>query len=382
MNRLSVRLGIVVCLGLAVLLGTGASARAQITGPGPLSVAVNPTTNRVYVANQITNTIAVIDRTSNAVVPTISAGLTWLFAEGATAPPFQTWLLLQNPNPQTTTARITYLLLGGGASRTQTLSLPAQSRTSVFVNQVLPNFAFSSRVNSDLPIVVERAMYRFPGNAAIGDPGVNSPNRHCYFPDANTTRGAVPFDTFLLLQNPNDTQVGVAINLDRDNGSSSLHIRQLPPRSRMNVFLNEVLPNARFGIEVHADLPIIAERSEFFGVEPRGAIATAGATDLATTWLLPEGSTQPPFTEVIPIFNPTGATVFAHLDFQLPSGQVIRRDVTVGPNRTVPVNVNSIVPNSPVSTRITTSAPEVVERLMLFDKLGSRGETDTIGISQ
>ena len=306
---------------------------------------------------------------------------TWLFAEGATTLPFQTWLLLQNPNPQPTTATITYLLQGGAAPRTQSLSLPPLSRTSVFVNQVLPNQAFSARVASDLPIVAERAMYRFPGNAATADPGVTRPNPYWRFPDGNTTQGAVPVDTFLLLQNPNDTPVGVAIDLVQ-NGTRSLHIRQLPPHSRVSVFLNEVLPNARFGIEVNADLPIIAERSEFFGIEPRGAIATAGSTNPSTTWLLPEGSTQPPFTEVIAIFNDSGALMSAHLDFQLPSGEVIGRDLTIGPNRTVWVNVNAVVPEQPVSTKVTTSVPSFVERLMFMNKSGALGGTDAMGIPQ
>ncbi|MGH2459059.1 MAG: hypothetical protein ACRDIY_09360, partial [Chloroflexota bacterium] len=295
--------------------------------------------------------------------------------------PFQTWLLLQNPNNQTAIATITYFLLGGGTPVTQTMSLPPTSRTSIFVNQVLPNAAFSSRVTSNLPIVVERSMFRFPGNAATDNPGVNSPSSSWFFADANTTQGASPFDTFLLLENPNASPATATINLYQ-NGSVVTFTQQLAAQSRQSVFLNQVLANARFGIQVSATQPIIAERSEFFNPEPRGAISTQGATALASTWFLPEGSTQPPFTEVIAILNPTASNMSAHIDFDLPSGQVIGRDFLISPNREFVLNVNDVISNSPVSARVSTSQPSVVERILFFNKLGSLGGTDTIGISR
>ena len=71
----------------------------------------------------------------------------------------------------------------------------------------------------------------------------------------------------------------------------------------------------------------------------------------------------------------------AHLDFQLPDGRVVGRDVTIGPEQTARIDVNAIVPNRPVSTKVTTSVPAVVERLMFFAKGGALGGTDAIGIS-
>ena len=306
---------------------------------------------------------------------------TWLFAEGSTQNPFQTWLLLQNPNNQSAIATVTYLLLGGGTPVTQTLSLPPTSRTSIFVNQVLPNAAFSSRIDSDLPIVAERSMFRFPGNAATANPGVNSPSSSWFFADGNTTQGASPFDSFLLLENPNNSPAMATVNLFH-NGSVVTFTQQLAAQSRQSVFLNQVLSNARFGIQVTATQPIIAERSEFFNPEPRGAISTQGATALASTWFLPEGSTQTPFTELITILNPTSSNMSAHIDFDLPTGQVIGRDFLISPNREFVLNVNNVIPNSPVSARVSTSQPSVVERILFFNKLGSLGGTDTIGISR
>jgi len=361
------------------------------------SFSVGPTSRFSLFANQILPNVAfstridanqavLVERSmfvgfdGDVVTGIPSPNRTWLFAEGSTQNPFQTWLLLQNPNNTPTTATITYLLLGGGTPRTQVLSLPPLSRTSVFVNQVLPNAAFSTRVDSSTPIIVERAMYRFPGNAATADAGVNSPSRTWFIPEGNTTRSPIPFDTFLLLQNPNSSPTTATITLFQPNGTSISFTQRLAPTSRQSVFLNQVLPNTTFGIRVDAADPIIAERSIFVGTEPRGALATPGATNPATTWFLAEGSTQPPFNEVIYILNPNASAMSAHIDFDVPGGQVVGRDFTILPTRTLTISVNDIVVDSPVSARVTTSLPSVVERTMFFRKLGSLGGHDTIGI--
>src|SRR4051812_39431964 len=43
-------------------------------GAGPRGVAVNPTTNRVYVANNGANTVSIIDGTNNTVLSTVPVG--------------------------------------------------------------------------------------------------------------------------------------------------------------------------------------------------------------------------------------------------------------------------------------------------------------------
>lgn len=319
-------------------------------------------------------------------VPGISSpNTTWLFAEGSTQNPFHTWYLLQNPNSTTASATITYMLLGGGTPVTQVVSLPPNSRTSIFVNQVLPNAAFSTQVTGSQPIIVERAMYRFPGNAATAVSGANAPSATWYFPNAKTSvsfspQFPVPFDSFLLMLNPNSFAVSATVRLFRSNGQVVTVTQQLPANSRQTLFLNQVLPNTSFGVSVQASAPIVAERSMFFGTEPRGAMDIMGVNALRTTWNLAEGSTQSPFTENIYVLNPNSSSMSVHIDFQLPGGQVIGHDFTVGPTAFLTVPVNSLVPNSPVSARITTSLPSAVERQMFFRKLGSLGGTDATGI--
>ncbi len=326
------------------------------------------------------------------VVPGISApDRTWLFAEGSTQNPFHTWLLLQNPNDQPATATITYLVQGG-APVSQVVALPPDSRTSVFVNEVLPNAAFSLRVESSLPIVAERSMFRFPGNAATAKPGVNAPGRTWYFADGRSFfppgQGGQGADTWLLLQNPNSTAVTATITAFSREGRTATFERVLPPTSRQSIHLNvlrELSTIGIYGIQVQASGDIIAERSVYVhspatGWEPFGAYSTIGATRLGTAWLFPEGSTAPPFGEFIALLNPNDQTMAAHFEFMLSSGQVVTHDVTVPPSTHFEVDVGAVVSNAAVSTRVTTSLPSVAERIMSIARGGNVGYHDALGI--
>ncbi len=301
----------------------------------------------------------------------------WLFAEGSTQSPFQTWLLLQNPNAVPATATIIYLL-ENGQTRTQVQPLAPNSRTSIFVNQVLPNAGFSTRVQSDQPIVVERAQFRFPGNAALAKAGVNAPAANWFFAEGRTTFRGLRADTFLLLQNPNSTNATATITLFGTNGATTTFTVGLLPTSRRTIFLNPFMAGS-FGIRVNANAPIIAERSIFFGIDPNlGAYSAVGSTALTTGWNLAEGETRAPFDEVISILNPNDATMSVHIDFQLATGQVIGRDFSIGPNRKLEVPVDNILSGAN-SARVTTSLPSVVERTMYIFKGGLIGAHNTVG---
>ncbi|MBI2953734.1 MAG: hypothetical protein HYY30_05430 [Chloroflexi bacterium] len=302
----------------------------------------------------------------------------WLFAEGATVTPFHTWLLLQNPNAQNATATITYVLEGGG-TETQAIELPAGSRTSIFVNQVLPDAAFSTRVESDLPIIVERAMYRFPGNAATVVPGVQSASPTWFFAEGGTLALGRPADTWLLIQNPNDSSVSADITIYDTAGNTSTITQTLAPTSRLGVFLNLFTDLSSFGVRLDASAPVIAERSIFFGTEPKGATTTIGSPELASVWNFAEGSTAPPFTEIISLLNPLDQNMRVTMEFFLEGGETVVRQFTVGPNRKLSVTVNDIVPDVANSARVSTTIPTVVERAMYFVKNGDLGGHDTIG---
>lgn len=368
----------------------------QPSGTVTRTFSVGPTSRFSIFANQLIPNVAFSTRVDSSVPVfversmfvsfdgTIVLGVpapnrVWLFAEGATVQPFQTWLLLQNPNPVPAPTTITYML-DTGQNVIQTLTLPPNSRSSIFVNQVLPNAAFSSRVESEQPIVVERSLFRFPGNAAIAKAGANAASRTWFFAEGRTSFRGLRADTFLLLDNPTGTTANATITLFGTDGQQRSFTVPIPAMTRRTIFLNPFFSGA-FGIRVVADNEVIAERSVFFGNAPLlGAYSTRGATALSTGWNLAEGETRAPFDEQISILNPQGQAMSVRVDFQLADGQVITRTFAVAPNSKLDIGVDTIIPGAN-SARITTSLPSVVERTMFIFKAGSIGATNTIGFA-
>lgn len=309
----------------------------------------------------------------------------WYFAEGATTPPFHTWILLQNPNPAPASVRVIFLR-EDGSTVIHPVAVAPNGRLSIFANQVIPDSAFSTRVESDQPIVAERAMYRFPGNATTGVTGVTSPARTWFFGGGLPTFRNVPVDTWLLMQNPNDFPVTASITLFTSEGQVTGLQRYLPPASRQSLFVNQVLSAPSFGIRVEATGEIIAERSVFMGAtpfsrnEPQGAYATQGATQLGTIWALPEGSTAPPFSEKISVLNPHSDPMAVRFEFMLEGGQVTVHEATIPPTRVFDLEVGDVVRSAHASARVTTSQPSVVERTMFWAKEGKTGAHNSVGI--
>ncbi len=88
-----------------------------------------------------------------------AAATTWYLAEGCTSPGFETWVLVQNPGPSNAHVELTYMtptgLVTGPAA-----DLPPRSRETFNAADTLPQAPeVSTSVVSDVPVVVERAMY-------------------------------------------------------------------------------------------------------------------------------------------------------------------------------------------------------------------------------
>jgi len=95
------------------------------------------------------------------VVGAVRPGFSWYFAEGTTRAGFEEWLTLANPGDENATVEVEYLLgAGQGANVKHSLTVPAFTRITVSVNQVLgPGVDVSLHVTSDRPVVAERPMY-------------------------------------------------------------------------------------------------------------------------------------------------------------------------------------------------------------------------------
>jgi len=92
---------------------------------------------------------------------------TWYLAEGYTGGSFDTWILIQNPGATEATVEVTYMP-EGESPITRTHTVPGNSRYTIHANEaseVGPGKSFSTKLVSDQPIIVERAMYWDAGGA-------------------------------------------------------------------------------------------------------------------------------------------------------------------------------------------------------------------------
>ena len=295
---------------------------------------------------------------------------TWYFAEGSTSKPFDTWLLLQNPDPVPATAKITYMLPNGGQKIADYALKPA-SRTSIYVNSVVPDTEVSAMVESDRYIFAERAMYfQQEGHDTVG---TISPSTTWYFAEGSTVP---PFETWLLLQNPNKEPATATITLFKEDGSAVTHKMLIPHVSRASLLVNQLVPNASVGAKIEADKPIVAERSVY---KDKGKTGTnsMGATALSKTWYMPEGVTRGGYDTWLLMLNPQDVPGTATVTYMKEDGTTVVRRYLLEPRTRISVYVNEEVPNARVATKVESDLPIVAERSTYFP--GGVGAHNSMG---
>ena len=94
----------------------------------------------------------------HCVAATPSASTSWYFAEGYTGPDFDEWILVLNPQSYAQTCLLR-VLTGSGDILEFYYNLPALSRTTIHLNDLVPGQELSAHLISDYPVVAERSMY-------------------------------------------------------------------------------------------------------------------------------------------------------------------------------------------------------------------------------
>jgi len=197
----------------------------------------------------------------------------WYVAEGATGSFFTTFLLLANPNGSPTTATIRYLLPGGQVV-TRTQDLPAQSRTTIVVNNVIPASDVSMQVTAPQPIIVERAMY-WPGNnwsEAHASAGIAATGVEWALAEGEIG-GSRGFQTYILLANPNAGAATARLRFLRENGTSFVTPNfTVPGNSRVTRSAGEfmgtgqLVDGEKFGVVIESlnGVPIAVEHAIYW----------------------------------------------------------------------------------------------------------------------
>jgi subtilisin family serine protease len=279
----------------------------------------------------------------------------WYFAEGNTMPGYDTWIVLQNPLPDLAYAQVTFMTQDGPVAN-ETVSIPPNSRKSLHVNDIVPNALVATRVEAETSVFAERTVYF--GHDAIGGIGTRSGARSWYLAEGSTQP---PFDTWVQLLNPNDEETTAHLTFMLENGGTIEVDQPLAPLSRVSFDTNDVVRSAGFATEVRAELPIVVERTMYFG--GGGGHGTIGVKTPGTTWFLAEGDSRPGFDTWILLQNPSTSDVAnVVVTFIKDDGTTQAAYYAIEPRTRLSLFADTIVPNATFGTRIDSDQQIIVER--------------------
>jgi len=303
-------------------------------------------------------------------------------AEGALNSFFDTRLALLNVGQNTGRVLLRFLQPGGitlprfeelPVARRRTLTRPDFSG--------LVSFDFSTVVESDQPIVVDRTMsWDASGYGSHAESGVASPSTTWYLAEGSTSGD---FALFYLLQNPNPTATTATVRYLRPFGQAPIERQYtLAPDSRRTIAVDAEgleLASTDVSAAITGTQPIIAERAMYMtrlGQTFAAGHGSAGVTAPATSWFLAEGATGPFFDLFILLANPMGQAAEVDVDYLLTDGTTYTTRYSVPANGRVTIWVDDeqipagsgVKPldNVAVSSTITSTngVPIIAERTM------------------
>jgi hypothetical protein len=220
----------------------------------------------------------------------------WYFAEGAQGF-FSTFFLVANSSTEEATVTFTFFVeLGGTANHT--ITVPPASRRTFFAGDLagLVNRSFGTVIESDVPVVAERAMYF--GDSPFwlgghGSAGVGMPATDWFHAEGAT--GSL-FDTFILLANPHHFATRVTVTFITDTGVTVTREKRVPARGRLTINIEDESPelaSANVSTRVHSiDHAIVSERAMYWGTTGTGwreAHNSFGVPASRVKWGLAEG---------------------------------------------------------------------------------------------
>lgn len=238
----------------------------------------------------------------------------WYLAEGATGGGFDLYYLIQNSNESAVSVQVTYLRPGGQPPLVKSYSVPAKSRTTIWVDEevigggkpLAATDVSATLTSSGGPIIVERAMYFTgagspvynAGHESAGVPRVDGQTRREWF-FAEGATGSF-FDTYILLANPGAAAANVTATYLLPGGASHTKVYSVPGESRFTIRLDDEEIPAGSGIRplqstavstsLVSNVEVIAERSMWW---PDGqwyeAHNAAGAQSRGRRWAIAEG---------------------------------------------------------------------------------------------
>lgn len=314
----------------------------------------------------------------------------WYLAEGCTSEQFDTFVLVQNPSEVSANVRMTFMREGLGPVE-RSFKIPPESRFTVNLKNIpgCENASISTKVDSDVGVIAERSMY-FDYRGCVGghdSVGVPSPKQKWYLAEGYT---AESFDTYVLVQNPQDSSANVTLRFLRNDGHVYGLSLTVPPESRKTVKVDDIpgFEAAQVSTEVSSDQGIIAERAMYFNASGRdGGHDSIGTSEPSSTWYLPEGYTGGSFDTFVLIMNPSNKSCDVKTTLMRADGHTWSRTDKMLPNSRFTIHLDEMpgFSDAEVSTKVEALSGSgiIAERSMYFVYNDAYpGGHDSIGLKE
>jgi hypothetical protein len=320
----------------------------------------------------------------------VNAGITspstrQYFAEGTTRPGFDSFFCIQNPDTREADVRITYMK-GDGSNQQQELKVPPQTRSTVKVNDTIGQYDsdagdFSAVVESTngVGLVVERPVYfnykgKWDGGHCEG--GATAPSDRLMFAEGTTRPG---FDSFISLQNPEDTDSNVTITYMKGDGSNQEQALTVPARSRKTVRVSDTIGQYNSEacdfsalIEVKSGGKVFAERPVYFDYNGwTGGHDEAGVTSVGSKFYFAEGTRRPGFATYLCLQNPESQQADVRVTFMKGDGTSQVQNITVPPRSRKTINCLQTVQGPSLLSEYTNNLETLFKNSWIYQLMGA-----------
>ncbi|MHB8896151.1 MAG: IPT/TIG domain-containing protein [Candidatus Geothermincolia bacterium] len=304
---------------------------------------------------------------------------TWYLAEGSSDWGFECWLLIQNPNGTPANCDVTYMIEGSGPKTVRHV-VPANSRATYNMETDIGKKDASIKVVANVPVIPERAMYRYDKREGHDSIGTVTPASDYYLAEGTTGWG---FTTFVLVQNPNSTPTTVTVTyMTAQYGPQPQPSFNMPANSRKTIRTNDVLNGLDFSTQVHGTNPIIAERAMYWNNGSGEACHDSIGMDLPhSTFYLPDGQSSSGWETWTLVQNPNAVPVSVQVFYltETGTGNASFTD-TIPASSRKSFSMTDKLPQGRASVLVTSKTAGrkiMVERAMYWNDRGAG--TDTIG---
>ena len=317
---------------------------------------------------------------SNEVSFTPTLSRTYYFAEGSTRDnpvdgTYDEYLCMMNPGSAATDVGVTYMT-AAGTQMYKVYTIGGQRRLTVNVaDEVGTGQDVACALAADTPIIAERSMYfnyRDKWNGGDAVVGAPNPGEHWYFAEGTTRDNPRDgsFDEWLCIMNPGDRDATATITY-LTGGAPVVVKATVPPLGRIT---RDVAADAGrdkdVSISVASDLPVVAERPEYFDYHDKwaGGDTSVGTMDTARDFFFAEGFTYQWADEWVCIANPGKTDAHVNVVYRVSGGSHAENTVVVGAGTRYTLDVASVIGlDKDVSVELHSDVAIAAERSQYFD---------------